>query len=86
MRFYLFIYLKRLNNILNVWDSDVFDGQVYVKFSALFRVSRKPFPYEDTSHLLSQVVASYGANRVMWGRYLYRVLNPWRYLYFVNSG
>eukprot|EP00268_Persea_americana_P050759 TRINITY_DN5546_c0_g1_i1.p1 TRINITY_DN5546_c0_g1~~TRINITY_DN5546_c0_g1_i1.p1 ORF type:complete len:349 (+),score=79.14 TRINITY_DN5546_c0_g1_i1:106-1152(+) len=41
--------------------------QVYVKFSALFRVSRKPFPYEDTSHLLSQVISSYGANRVMWG-------------------
>eukprot|EP00262_Sarcandra_glabra_P016024 TRINITY_DN5077_c0_g4_i2.p1 TRINITY_DN5077_c0_g4~~TRINITY_DN5077_c0_g4_i2.p1 ORF type:complete len:303 (-),score=38.62 TRINITY_DN5077_c0_g4_i2:183-1031(-) len=42
--------------------------QVYVKFSALFRVSRKPFPYEDTCQLLSQVISSYGANRVMWGR------------------
>ncbi|XP_042500048.1 4-sulfomuconolactone hydrolase [Macadamia integrifolia] len=41
--------------------------QVYVKFSALFRVSRKPFPYEDTCQLLSQIVSSYGANRVMWG-------------------
>nr|XP_043639427.1 uncharacterized protein LOC122610498 isoform X2 [Erigeron canadensis] len=42
--------------------------QVYVKFSALFRVSRKPFPYEDLSLILSQVVSSFGANRVMWGR------------------
>ncbi|OVA17446.1 Amidohydrolase 2 [Macleaya cordata] len=41
--------------------------QVYVKFSALFRISRKPFPYEDTCQLLSQVVSSFGANRVMWG-------------------
>ncbi|KAI3900554.1 hypothetical protein MKW92_035631 [Papaver armeniacum] len=41
--------------------------QVYVKFSALFRISRKPFPYEDTSQILSQVVSTYGANRVMWG-------------------
>ncbi|KAK9108539.1 hypothetical protein Syun_024550 [Stephania yunnanensis] len=41
--------------------------QVYVKFSALFRVTRRPYPYEDTSDLLSEVVSSYGANRVMWG-------------------
>ncbi|XP_010250629.1 PREDICTED: uncharacterized protein LOC104592823 [Nelumbo nucifera] len=41
--------------------------QVHVKFSALFRVTRKSFPYEDTCHLLSQVVSSFGANRVMWG-------------------
>ncbi|PIA51003.1 hypothetical protein AQUCO_01100071v1 [Aquilegia coerulea] len=41
--------------------------QVYVKFSALFRVSREQFPYEDTSLLLSEVVSSYGVNRVMWG-------------------
>lgn len=41
--------------------------QVYVKFSALFRLSRKPYPYEDTGELLSQVISSYGANRVMWG-------------------
>ncbi|KAD2804039.1 hypothetical protein E3N88_37416 [Mikania micrantha] len=41
--------------------------QVYVKFSALFRVSRKPFPYEDLSPILSQVISSFGANRVMWG-------------------
>ncbi|KAH9772469.1 Amidohydro-rel domain-containing protein [Citrus sinensis] len=41
--------------------------QVYVKFSALFRVSRMPFPYQDLSSPLSQVVSSFGANRVMWG-------------------
>ncbi|GMN49297.1 hypothetical protein TIFTF001_018459 [Ficus carica] len=41
--------------------------QVYVKFSALFRVSRKPFPFEDLSNSLSQVVSAFGANRVMWG-------------------
>ncbi|XP_064969358.1 uncharacterized protein LOC135615156 [Musa acuminata AAA Group] len=41
--------------------------QVYVKFSALFRLSRKQYPYEDTRDLLSQVVSNYGANRVMWG-------------------
>ncbi|KAI9168890.1 hypothetical protein LWI28_003435 [Acer negundo] len=41
--------------------------QVYVKFSALFRLSRMAFPYQDLSPLLSQVVSSFGANRVMWG-------------------
>lgn len=41
--------------------------QVYLKLSALFRVSRMPFPYLDLSHLLSQIVSSFGANRVMWG-------------------
>ncbi|XP_050205922.1 uncharacterized protein LOC130014459 [Mercurialis annua] len=41
--------------------------QVYIKFSALFRVSRMPYPYQDLSPLLSQVVSSFGANRVMWG-------------------
>lgn len=39
--------------------------QVYVKFSALFRVSRKPNPFEDLSNSLSQVVSAFGANRVM---------------------
>lgn len=42
--------------------------QVYVKFSALFRLSRSRFPYYDITELLSQVISSYGANRVMWGR------------------
>lgn len=41
--------------------------QVNIKLSALFRVSRKPYPYDDLSQLLSQVVSSFGANRVMWG-------------------
>ncbi|XP_022145165.1 uncharacterized protein LOC111014678 [Momordica charantia] len=41
--------------------------QIHVKFSALFRISRMPFPYQDLSHLLSQVVSSFGANRIMWG-------------------
>ncbi|KAF4390534.1 hypothetical protein F8388_006031 [Cannabis sativa] len=42
--------------------------QVYVKFSALFRVSRKQFPYDDLANPLYQLVSTYGANRVMWGR------------------
>ncbi|OAY68331.1 4-sulfomuconolactone hydrolase [Ananas comosus] len=41
--------------------------QVYIKFSAIFRFSREPYPFQDTSPLLAQVIASYGANRVMWG-------------------
>ncbi|WVZ85375.1 hypothetical protein U9M48_032312 [Paspalum notatum var. saurae] len=41
--------------------------QVYVKFSALFRITRQPYPYEDTAQLLSRVISSYGANRIMWG-------------------
>ncbi|KAF8101715.1 hypothetical protein N665_0201s0039 [Sinapis alba] len=41
--------------------------QVYVKFSALFRISRTGFPYQDLTPLLSQLVSNFGANRVMWG-------------------
>ncbi|CAI8592144.1 unnamed protein product [Vicia faba] len=41
--------------------------QVYVKFSALFRVSRTKFPYLDLSPLLSKIVSSFGANHVIWG-------------------
>ncbi|XP_057496363.1 uncharacterized protein LOC130781244 isoform X2 [Actinidia eriantha] len=41
--------------------------QVHIKFSALFRVSRKPYPYDDLFEVLSQVVSSFGVNRVMWG-------------------
>ncbi|KAL1565331.1 4-sulfomuconolactone hydrolase-like [Salvia divinorum] len=41
--------------------------QVYVKLSALFRVSRCPYPYEDLSDIVTKVVSSYGANRIMWG-------------------
>ncbi|KAL8520221.1 hypothetical protein ACS0TY_010946 [Phlomoides rotata] len=40
---------------------------VYVKLSALFRVSRNPYPYEDLTDALSKIVSSYGANRIMWG-------------------
>ncbi|CAK9144349.1 unnamed protein product [Ilex paraguariensis] len=41
--------------------------QVYVKFSALFRVSREPYPYDDLSQVLTQIVSSFGVNHVMWG-------------------
>lgn len=41
--------------------------QVYLKYSALFRVSREAYPYKDLSSSLSQVVSSFGANRIMWG-------------------
>ncbi|XP_057756835.1 uncharacterized protein LOC130976090 isoform X2 [Arachis stenosperma] len=41
--------------------------QMYVKFSALFRVSREKHPYLDLSTISSQIVSSFGANRVMWG-------------------
>ncbi|MBA0798851.1 hypothetical protein Gohar_009405 [Gossypium harknessii] len=41
--------------------------QVYVKFSALFRVSRMSSPYLDLVPLLAEVVSNFGANRVMWG-------------------
>lgn len=41
--------------------------QVHVKFSALFRVSREPFPYQDLSTMLSQLISKFGANHVMWG-------------------
>ncbi|XP_051204834.1 uncharacterized protein [Lolium perenne] len=41
--------------------------QVYVKYSALFRITRESYPYEDTSRLLSRAISSYGANRIMWG-------------------
>ncbi|GAB2241960.1 hypothetical protein Droror1_Dr00018735 [Drosera rotundifolia] len=40
---------------------------VYVKFSAMFRVSREKFPYKDLTSMLSKLVSSFGANRVMWG-------------------
>ncbi|CAN6472497.1 unnamed protein product [Victoria cruziana] len=41
--------------------------RVYIKFSALFRISRNSFPYEDTAPLLCQVITGYGINRIMWG-------------------
>ncbi|CAN4123811.1 unnamed protein product [Withania somnifera] len=39
--------------------------KVYVKFSALFRVSRNPYLYEDLSQVLAQIVSSYGAHCVI---------------------
>ncbi|KAH9302433.1 hypothetical protein KI387_014016, partial [Taxus chinensis] len=41
--------------------------KVYVKLSASFRVSRKLYPYDDTSSLLSDLVTTFGAKRLMWG-------------------
>ncbi|GJN27808.1 hypothetical protein PR202_gb15860 [Eleusine coracana subsp. coracana] len=41
--------------------------QVYVKYSALFRITREAYPYEDTAQLLSRAISSFGANRIMWG-------------------
>ncbi|KAF8040940.1 hypothetical protein BT93_B2994 [Corymbia citriodora subsp. variegata] len=41
--------------------------KVYVKFSALFRVSRLPFPYLDLSDHLSKLITHFGVNRIMWG-------------------
>uniref|UniRef100_A0A0D6R5H5 Amidohydrolase-related domain-containing protein n=1 Tax=Araucaria cunninghamii TaxID=56994 RepID=A0A0D6R5H5_ARACU len=41
--------------------------QVYVKVSASFRVSRKPYPYADISNLLSDLISTFGAKRLMWG-------------------
>ncbi|XP_078433954.1 catalytic/ hydrolase [Wolffia australiana] len=41
--------------------------QIYVKFSALFRLSKRPFPYSDMANLLSQAVSSFGPHRIMWG-------------------
>jgi hypothetical protein len=44
--------------------------QVYVKLSAFFRVSREPFPYKDTWQMLKQLRDTYGADRLMWGRFI----------------
>ncbi|RLM75029.1 4-sulfomuconolactone hydrolase [Panicum miliaceum] len=41
--------------------------KIYVKYSALFSISREAYPYEDTAQLLSRVISNYGANRIMWG-------------------
>ncbi|KAJ4814726.1 4-sulfomuconolactone hydrolase [Rhynchospora pubera] len=41
--------------------------QVHLKFSALFRVSREKPPYEDLASVLSQLIANFGSNRIMWG-------------------
>lgn len=49
---------------------DLFSEQVYVKLSALFRVSRMPYPYLDLSDLLSELITHFGVNRIMWGRWV----------------
>lgn len=40
-----------------------------MKLSAFVRISREPFPYKDTWPLVKQLIESYGADRLMWGRY-----------------
>jgi predicted TIM-barrel fold metal-dependent hydrolase len=42
--------------------------QVYVKFTALFHITREAYPYEDTAQLLSRAISHYGASQIMWGR------------------
>lgn len=41
--------------------------QLYIKTSALFRVSEQPYPYADAMTALEALVQAYGAQRVMWG-------------------
>lgn len=41
--------------------------QVYVKASALFRVSAQPYPYADACQGVKALVDAFGAERVMWG-------------------
>lgn len=40
---------------------------VFVKVSAFFRVSREQFPYKDTWPLLKELIATFGAQRLLWG-------------------
>ena len=40
---------------------------VYVKLSALFRVSREGPPYADLKPRFAALVDAYGADRLMWG-------------------
>ncbi|VAH67806.1 unnamed protein product [Triticum turgidum subsp. durum] len=55
---------KVVDSHLHVWASPL---RMMMKKSALFRITREAYPYEDTSQLLSRVISSYGANRIMWG-------------------
>lgn len=41
--------------------------QLYIKTSALFRVSEQPYPYADAMDGLAALVQAYGPQRVMWG-------------------
>jgi len=50
--------------------------QVYVKLSALFRVSGEPSDYEDLKPRLQDLLTNYGADRLMWGSdYPYALVN-----------
>lgn len=40
---------------------------VYVKLSAFFRVSRENYPYRDTWPLVKELIATFGAKRLLWG-------------------
>ncbi|KAJ3675809.1 hypothetical protein LUZ60_004851 [Juncus effusus] len=41
--------------------------QVYVKFSALFRISREKAPYGDLITMLSGLTNVFGSDRIIWG-------------------
>lgn len=41
--------------------------QMYVKLSAFFRISAEPYPFLDARLLMSDLVAAFGADRLMWG-------------------
>ena len=41
--------------------------QVYVKISAMFRVSTEEWPYSDLDTRLVELVEAFGADRIMWG-------------------
>jgi predicted TIM-barrel fold metal-dependent hydrolase len=40
---------------------------VHVKTAAFFRVSSEPYPFLDTRLLITELLAAYGVNRLMWG-------------------
>ncbi|MCO5583682.1 hypothetical protein L7F22_037595 [Adiantum nelumboides] len=40
---------------------------VYVKVSALFRISRESFPHKDLWPLLEKLIAKFGSKRLLWG-------------------
>lgn len=42
-------------------------SEVYVKISALWRVSVEPFPHLDLDHRLLQLVETFGTNRLLFG-------------------
>eukprot|EP00884_Botryococcus_braunii_P020193 jgi/Botrbrau1/6858/Bobra.152_2s0017.1 len=41
--------------------------KIYVKLSAFFRLSAEPYPFLDARLLMSDLVAAFGADRLMWG-------------------